>query len=154
MIEIERKFLVDAKKWSKHKKGKAIQIHQGYIFDESNGVLRVRIKGEKAYLTLKSATFHRSRLEYEYEIPMADAQSMMKNLCKVVLSKTRTLFEYQGKQWEIDEFQDELSPLLLAEIELNSENEEFELPDFITTEVTSDKRYYNSELIKQIKREK
>lgn len=152
MLEIERKFLINTEEWKKVKPEEGLLIRQGYIFDSSKGVLRVRTKGEKAFLTLKSATFSRTRMEFEYEIPMDDALTMITEMCDVTLSKTRYLYEFEGKQWEIDEFHEELSPLVLAEIELDSEDEVIHFPSFIEEEVTSNQQYYNSELIKQIKK--
>lgn len=152
MIEIERKFLLDKTSWEAVKPNEGTLIRQGYIMDTPKGVLRVRTKGKKAFITIKSANFGQSRMEFEYQIPMEDALEMLENLCDVTLSKTRYLYENAGKTWEVDEFHDELSPLILAEIELNSEKEEIQLPVFITKEVTSDKNYYNSELIKRIKK--
>lgn len=151
MVEIERKFLVDANIWSQEKPDFGILIRQGYLMDTENGVLRVRIKGDKSFLTLKSQTKGFSRLEFEYEIPMDDALEMIEKMCDVTLSKTRYIYEFGNKKWEVDEFHDELSPLILAEVELKSESEEVKLPLFITEEVTYDKHYYNSELIKRIK---
>jgi len=148
MVEIERKFLIDADKWNAVKPKTGIAIRQGYIFNEEKGVLRVRIKGEKGFLTIKSKNVSATRLEIEHEIPLNEATVLLEKMCDRFLSKTRYLFNFEGHLWEIDEFENRLAPLILAEIELKSEDEGFVRPDFITQEVTENPAYYNSELIK------
>lgn len=150
MKEIERKFLVDAEKWKAFDKKEGASIQQGYIFDTEKGTLRVRIKGKKGFLTIKSQTKGMTRQEYEYEIPLEEAQSLLQTMCSVYLSKTRYEINVKGDIWEVDEFHGKLAPLLLAEIELTAEDASFHTPDFITEEVTFDTSYYNSELIKRL----
>lgn len=149
MLEIERKFLVDPAKWNNVTKPEGITIKQGYIFDTEKGVLRVRIKGSQGFLTLKSANTGITRQEFEYEIPLNEAEELLETFCNSYISKTRYIINHHNHTWEIDVFHNQLAPLLLAEIELADESEHFLLPDFITEEVTHDERYYNSNLIKQ-----
>lgn len=146
MIEIERKYLVTN---NNYKSGTPIRISQGYICSEENRVVRVRIKGDKAYLTIKNATIGFARNEYEYEIPVADAKAMLHNTCQQpIIDKTRYILEYKGFIWEVDEFHGDNEGLVVAEIELENKNQQFELPDFIGEEVTDDARYYNACLFK------
>jgi CYTH domain-containing protein len=146
MIEIERKYLVTN---NNYKSGTPIRISQGYICSEENRVVRVRIKGDKAYLTIKNATIGFARNEYEYEISVADAEAMLHNTCQQpIIDKTRYILEYKGFIWEVDEFHGDNEGLVVAEIELENKNQQFELPDFIGEEVTDDARYYNACLFK------
>jgi CYTH domain-containing protein len=146
MIEIERKFLVVN---DKYKMGTPQRISQGYICSENDRVVRVRIKGDKAYLTIKNATIGFARNEYEYEIPVADAEAMLKNTCQQpIIDKTRYVLEYKGFIWEVDEFHGDNEGLVVAEIELDSREATFDHPDFIGEEVTGDARYYNACLFK------
>jgi CYTH domain-containing protein len=146
MIEIERKFLVVN---DKYKMGTPQRISQGYICSENDRVVRVRIKGDKAYLTIKNATIGFARNEYEYEIPVADAEAMLKNTCQQpIIDKTRYVLEYKGFIWEVDEFHGNNEGLVVAEIELDSREATFDHPDFIGEEVTGDARYYNACLFK------
>ena len=147
MIEIERKFLVVN---DKYKMGTPQRISQGYICSENDRVVRVRIKGDKAYLTIKNATIGFARNEYEYEIPVADAEAMLKNTCQQpIIDKTRYVLEYKGFIWEVDEFHGDNEGLVVAEIELDSREATFDHPDFIGEEVTGDARYYNACLFKK-----
>ena len=150
MKEIERKYLVDSEKWKAVVKGSGKAIQQGYIFNEDKGVLRVRIKGKKGFITVKSKNEGMTRLEYEYEIPAQEAKELLESMCDNYISKTRYEVFMNEHMWEVDEFHGKLAPLILAEIELNDEQESFQLPNFVTEEVTFDNRYYNSELIKQL----
>ncbi len=150
MKEIERKFLVDSEKWKSAQKDSGKSIQQGYIFNESNGVLRVRIKGSQGFITIKSQNKGMTRLEFEYEIPLNEAEELLQTMCPVYLTKTRFKTLIGEHTWEVDEFHGKLAPLILAEIELREEKELFQLPDFVTREVTFDNNYYNSELIKKL----
>ena len=146
MIEIERKFLVVN---NEYKSGKPQRISQGYICSENDRVVRVRIKGDKAYLTIKNATIGFARNEYEYEIPVADAEAMLHNTCQQpIIEKTRYVLEYKGYTWEVDEFHGDNEGLVVAEIELENKDDVFDCPDFIGEEVTGDARYYNACLFK------
>ena len=147
MIEIERKYLVVNKQY---KEGKPIRISQGYICSEEDRVVRVRIKGDKAYLTIKNATIGFARNEYEYEIPVADAEAMLHNTCQQpIIDKTRYILVHKGFTWEVDEFHGENEGLVVAEIELEDKDTIFELPNFIGKEVTGEAKYYNACLFKK-----
>lgn len=138
--EIERKFLVmdDSYKSSPH-----TRIRQGYLSSEPTRTVRVRIKGNRGFLTVKGLTCGATREEFEYEIPICDAEAMI-CLCEpdTIIDKTR----YNAGRWEVDEFHGRLDGLRVAEIELSGEDEAIELPSFAGREVTGDERYYNSAL--------
>jgi CYTH domain-containing protein len=144
--EIERKFLVTRDVW---RTGAGILIRQGYLCIENNSVVRVRTKGERAYLTLKGNTAGITRLEFEYEIPLGEANQILDNLCiKPSIEKIRYEAYVSGFKWEIDEFLEENAGLVVAEIELENENQEFTKPDWLGREVSSDFRYQNASLVK------
>lgn len=144
--EIERKFLVNMDKVDLPEQG--LTICQGYIQTADNTTVRIRIMGEKAFLTLKGETQGLSRSEFEYEIPVTDARQMLDEFCKgPVVDKTRYLITHKTHLWELDIFTGDNEGLVIAEVELDSEDERPELPDWITEEVTGDKRYYNSNLL-------
>ncbi|MCX7709064.1 MAG: CYTH domain-containing protein [Clostridia bacterium] len=145
--EIERKFLVKDKSY--HQLAKGILYQQGYICSMAGRTVRVRICDEKGFLTVKSKSIGATRLEYEYEIPLADAEEMLAFLCeKPIIEKYRYKYEYKGFLWEIDEFKGENEGLVIAEIELSHEDEAFEKPDWIGSEVTGISRYFNSNLMR------
>lgn len=144
-VEIERKFLIDQTKLPSL--GKGCKLRQGYIETAPGNVVRIRTSDETAYLTIKGKTEGFSRLEYEYEIPFADALEMLDKLCnKPIISKTRHLIVVGGKTWELDVFDEENKGLFLAEIELESEEEQFEMPEWATREV-SDLKYYRNNFL-------
>lgn len=147
--EIERKFLVcgDYKSQAASKS----RIVQGYICSESGRTVRVRICGGRGYLTIKglSNASGTSRYEWERELPLDEAEALMK-LCEPgVIDKTRHLVPCGRHTFEVDEFYGENEGLVVAEVELSSEDEPFERPGFLGKEVTGDPRYYNSHLTKQ-----
>lgn len=145
-IEIERKYLVNIDLLPKLEKG--LRIKQGYLSVNDNGVVRVRTKGEKAFLTIKSANKGISRLEYEYEIPVNEANEMLDKLClDSIIDKTRYLISYGNLTWEIDVFYGLNDGLIVAEVELSSIDENIELPIWIKEEVSEDSRYFNSNLM-------
>lgn len=145
-IEIERKFLVVN---DNYKTGEPHQIAQGYICSDHDRVVRVRIFDDQAFITIKNSTIGFSRNEYEYSIPVRDARELLQNTCiQPVIYKTRYVLKYNGFTWEVDEFHDLNEGLVVAEIELESENTEFDLPDFVGKEVTGNTRYYNALLFK------
>lgn len=144
-IEIERKFLVNKKKWNKPNTG--CLYTQAYLAKDGC-TLRVRIAETKAFITIKGPTVGCSRKEFEYKIPLADAQDMMKLTLYPPIVKIRYKQEIGGKIWEIDEFLDSNEGLIVAEIELKSEQESFVKPEWVDKEVTSDKRYTNASLSK------
>ncbi len=142
--EIERKFLVnkDRLPYCQDK----IEITQAYLSSNANTTVRVRIANEQAYLTIKGKTIGISRAEYEYEIPLEDAKEMIQLSTEPYIVKTRYLANIGDKLWEIDIFDGENKGLIIAECELLSEDEELEIPDWITEEVSGDARYNNSQL--------
>lgn len=146
MLEIERKFLVsgDYKPYVRE----SLRISQGYICTLPGRTVRVRTKGDKAFLTIKGrpAEGHLGRFEWEKEIPVDEALELMKLCLPGILDKTRHLVDYEGHVFEVDEFHGVNEGLVIAEVELLSENEKFERPDWLGKEVTGDRRYYNSYL--------
>lgn len=145
--EIERKFLVKNDDWRNHVSREA-RIVQGYLANTDRGSIRVRLAGEKAYLNIKSMTLGVSRTEFEYPVPLDDADYMLKNLCiQPVIEKTRYYIEQDPHLWEIDVFAGENAGLVVAEIELNDVNETFHQPDWLGREVSDDPRYYNVRLV-------
>lgn len=145
-IEIERKYLVDAEKWNEVEKPLGVQYRQGYISTNPLKTIRVRITPSHGYLTIKGPNAGASRTEFEYEIPVKDAEELLSQFAETELSKTRFTLEFGGKTWEVDEFSGENSGLLIAEIELESEDETYPIPDWIKEDVTGQEKYYNSNL--------
>ena len=148
--EIERKFLVDGD--FKKEAYDAIRITQGYLSSMPQRVVRVRVKGEKGYITIKGAADETgvSRFEWEKEISLQDAQSLLQLAEPGIIDKTRYLINNtDGKHiWEVDEFHGDNEGLVMAEIELENENDLFDKPEWLGKEVTGDNRYYNSYLSK------
>lgn len=145
--EIERKFLVNDNSYKKVCMG--ILYKQGYLNSNPERTVRVRIADNKGFLTIKDRAIGLTRSEFEYEIPYEDAQQILQDICeKPIIEKTRYKYDYMGYIWEIDEFHGENEGLVIAEIELNNENESFSLPEWVGEEVTHDCRYFNSYLIK------
>lgn len=142
--EIERKFLVDLKKWKKS--GKAIKMQQAYLVVEGDKVVRVRIADDQAFLTIKGNLKGITRDEFEYEIPVSDARSLMDLRVGAIVSKTRYVETIHGNIWETDVFEGENNGLVVAEIELDSEDETFEKPIWALSEVSTDSKYYNFNL--------
>lgn len=146
-IEIEKKFLLTDDSWRELATG--VTYRQGYLSADKERTIRVRTIGDKGYVTIKGKSVGASRLEFEYEIPLADAEEMLSQLChRPLIHKKRFTIEFAGNFWEVDEFFDENEGLVVAEIELDSEDQEFSLPGWIGQEVTSDPRYFNSNLSK------
>lgn len=145
-VEIERKFLVKNDTWKENATSK--HYCQGYLSCQQGRTVRVRRVEEKAFLTIKGPTSHGClRKEYEYEIPVSDGQELLETLCEQpLIEKYRYLVNFAGMVWEVDEFWGENSPLVVAEIELESVGQQFEKPDWLAEEVTGDIRYYNSSL--------
>ena len=140
--EIERKFLVISSSY-RALASSSFRIRQGYLSTNPASTVRVRTKGDQGYITVKGITSGATRNEWEYEIPLKDAEEMLKLTEEgTVIDKTRFIVG----RWEVDEFHGHLDGLVVAEIELTDENESFGLPDFIGREVTGDARYYNSVL--------
>jgi adenylate cyclase len=142
-IEIERKFLVVGDAW---RTAAAVYYCQGYLNRSKERTVRIRIAGERGYLTIKGATTGASRAEFEYEIPLADAQQLLVLCDGPLIEKYRRDIHHEGMLWEVDEFLGDNKGLVVAEIELESESQAFAKPDWVGEEVTSDTRYYNSNL--------
>ena len=145
-LEIERKYLVHFDKWDNLIKPQGQLYRQGYITKTPEKTIRVRLTDTAGYLTIKGAIKGITRTEYEYEIPREDATELLNNFAETELSKIRYKVLYAGKIWEVDVFLGENEGLIVAEIELESENESFEIPEWISVEVTGIERYYNSKL--------
>ena len=145
--EIERKFLVKLAAWTPQSGGKYYK--QGYLNSQKERVVRVRIAGDKGQLTIKGITTGVTRAEFEYPISIEDAGLMLDNLCeKPLIEKHRHKEVHGGKTWEIGVFHGDNEGLVVAEIELGSEDEAFERPTWLGEEVSSDPRYFNSNLLK------
>ncbi len=145
-IEIERKFRVRSDAWRQAATGE--HYRQGYLSTVAERTVRVRVAGDVGYLTIKGATRGATRAEYEYVISGDDAHAMLDNLClRPLIEKTRYTLEYQGLVWEIDVFEGDNAGLVIAEVELESEEQDIALPDWIGEEVTGDVRYYNANLV-------
>jgi CYTH domain-containing protein len=147
-LEIERKFLINKAIWEKLEKPQGYFMRQGYISTDPSKTIRVRLTDEKAFLTIKGQSVGAVRAEFEYEIPQSDAKQLLDNFAESELSKTRYKINFDAKTWEVDEFYGDNEGLIVAEIELDSEDESFEKPIWITDDVTDDKRYFNSNLTK------
>ncbi|MDP7100613.1 MAG: CYTH domain-containing protein [Rhodospirillales bacterium] len=144
--EIERKFLITGEAWRELAKGTAYR--QGYLSTVKERTVRVRTIDDKGFLTIKGITVGATRAEYEYEIPAGDANEMLDDLCEQpIIEKKRYKVPLDGFIWEIDEFGGVNEGLIVAEIELESEDQEFNKPDWIGDEVSGDPRYFNSNLI-------
>jgi adenylate cyclase len=145
-VEIERKFLVDHERWDQVQKPEGTPYRQGYMLSNEKQTSRVRISDRKGYINLKSKVSELSRKEYEYEIPLEDGIEILDEFTKHGTEKVRYRIPFEGKTWEVDVFLGDNEGLIVAELELKSENEEFGRPDWVTTEVTDDGRYTNSSL--------
>ena len=148
-LEIERKFLVDAEKISALNLTGGEKIFQGYLSTDKNKTVRVRVKNNRGFLTIKSANVGIVRKEFEYEIPVADAEEILKLCAPNVLQKVRYKVEYAGKIFEVDIFSGRHQGLILAEVELNSPTEIVDLPEWIGEEVSDNPKYFNSNLVKE-----
>ncbi len=146
-VEIERKFLVAGDGW--RTLGAPVLLRQGYLSADPERTVRVRIEGEQGVLTIKSKNEGASRGEWEYPIPLPDAEELLDRLCeRPLVEKYRRRIDFQGFTWEVDEFLGENAGLVVAEIELPAEDTVFDLPEWIGKEVTGERRYYNSSLIR------
>ena len=144
--EIERKFLVKDNSWRALAPG--TEYRQGYLNSAKERIVRVRTIDDKGYLTIKGITLGATRVEYEYEIPVAEAEAMLDELCeKPLIEKNRYKIDYEKLIWEVDEFFGQNQGLIVAEVELESEDQDYEKPGWIGDEVTGDPKYFNSNLI-------
>ena len=146
-LEIERKFLLKNDTWKPLIK-EEILIKQGYLNSEKERTVRVRTYGDKGVITIKSKNNNLTRKEFEYPIPLADVIEMLELTEMPIIEKTRFIVINDGNTWEIDVFKGVNKGLVVAEIELESETEKFEIPDWIGEEVSADPKYYNASLIK------
>ena len=144
--EIERKFLVRKDLWYAIHKPDGEEIRQGYLHVAPGLVIRIRIKGNNGFLTIKGETRNMTRDEYEYRVPVEEAEEIYGSYTRGRVEKMRYSLESGGNKWEVDEFFGENDGLILAEIELSSEEQEFDRPPWLGEEVTRDPRYYNSYL--------
>jgi adenylate cyclase len=146
-VEIERKFLLVGDAW--RTLGEPVLLRQGYLSSDPERVVRVRIEGEQGTLTIKGKSVGATRGEWEYPVPLADANELLDRLCQQpLIEKYRRRIALAGHVWEVDEFLGANQGLMFAEIELASEDEQFDKPDWIGAEVTDDPRYFNSSLIR------
>jgi adenylate cyclase len=146
-VEIERKFLVRGEEWKSL--GKGVLLRQGYLSSQPERIVRVRIEGDRAMMTIKGRSVGASRGEWEYPLPMEDARVFLDQLCeRPIIEKHRYRIVHEGMTWEVDEFMGENAGLVVAEIELESEGQGFEKPEWVGEEVTQDARYFNSNLLR------
>jgi adenylate cyclase len=146
-VEIERKFLLTGDGW--RELGTPVLLRQGYLSTNPERTVRVRLEGQGATMTIKSKSVGATRGEWEYPLPLTDANELLDRVCEQpIIEKYRSRVEHAGHVWEVDEFLGVNEGLRFAEIELDSEDAEFEKPDWIGEEVTDDRRYFNSNLIK------
>jgi CYTH domain-containing protein len=145
-LEIERKFLVDREKWNSLEKPAGMAYIQGYLSIDEDKVVRVRVAGNKGFLTIKGKSETFSHPEYEYGIPEEDARNLIREYAIATVEKVRTRIPAGKHTWEVDEFEGGNKGLLMAEIELENAEDDFEKPAWIGKEVTGDRRYYNASL--------
>jgi len=145
-VEIERKFLVADARWRESVTG-SVRYQQGYLSRSSSSAIRVRTDGENAFLNIKSTTDGITRLEFEYPIPLADAEELLARVAlRPLIVKTRHYLDFGGRRWEVDVFEAENAGLILAEVELEAAHARLDLPPWVGAEVSADPRYYNSSL--------
>lgn len=147
-VEIERKFLVNREKWLKVKPLEGVFIAQGYLLNERDRSVRIRVKGDKGFLTIKGGEDGLKRTEYEYPIPRSEALEIIEKFELTTIQKVRYELEVEGYIWEIDEFQQPKNDLILAELELPEKNTTFSLPEWVEEEVTNNPNYYNAEMLR------
>lgn len=144
--ETEHKYLVKKELWEKVVPDKSVLIRQAYMVTDPEKVIRLRTKGDKAFITIKGKAQGASRPEFEYEIPFADAMELIRDFCSALVEKTRHYVTYENKLWEVDEFAGLNAGLFVAEIELRDEDEKYPIPGWVSENVTMDHRYANSNL--------
>ncbi len=143
-VEIERKFLVPKDLWYAVHKPAGEYLIQGYLYSSEEKTVRIRLTDTQGFLTIKGPIRNYSRNEFEYLIPREDAMILLQELCISRIEKMRYRITYKSHSWDVDEFLGENDGLILAEIELKSEEESLETPPWIGSEVTGDRRYYNA----------
>lgn len=150
-VEIERKYLIKNDQWQVDGNGEnlvGVRFRQGYLSSNPEATVRVRLQGDAAKLTIKGKTKGISRAEYEYDIPLQDANAMLDSLCqKPLIEKVRYFRKLGELTWEIDVFEGDNQGLVVAEVELESEHQNIDLPNWVGEEVSGDPRYYNVNLI-------
>jgi adenylate cyclase len=145
--EIERKFLVTSHDWRREAQ-RRVRFRQGYLANNERCSIRVRVAGDEARLNIKGATLAVRRQEYEYAVPLEEANEMLDTLAeKPIIEKTRHYVDHADHLWEVDEFEGDNAGLVVAEIELRETDEAFEKPDWVGKEVSDDPRYYNVNLV-------
>lgn len=145
-VEIEHKYLVKLVQWNSEAAFDSKEIRQGYLQTDPEKTVRVRTKGNQGYITIKGKAVGASRAEFEYEIPVADANELLNQFCSNLVEKTRYYIVHEHKTWEVDVFAGLNSGLIVAEIELTSEEETYTLPNWVEKNVTSELKYANSNL--------
>jgi adenylate cyclase len=144
--EIEHKYLIDLGRWRPQAEG--VSYRQGYLTADKACVVRVRIAGGEAFVTIKGPSEGLKRLEFEYPIPLEDAEVMLENLAQgALIEKTRHKEDHAGRAWEIDVFHGDNEGLVVAEVEVEHADDAVTLPDWIVTEVSHDPRYFNNNLV-------
>ena len=144
--EIEHKYLVRKDLWYAVHKPNGVNIRQGYLQTDPGKNIRIRTTGTNAFLTIKGPSRNATRAEYEYPIPLMEADELLQLCTAPIIEKIRYRMEYAGKTWEVDEFFGENEGLILAEIELTFAEEKYDRPAWVGDEVTNDQRYYNAYL--------
>lgn len=145
-VEIERKFRVTGDAW---RNDSGVLYRQGYLNRDKMRTVRIRIAGDAAFLTIKGKSTGATRAEFEYPVPMDDAQALLALCDGPLIQKTRYIVLHAGHRWEVDEFAGDNAGLVLAELELSAEDEAFVRPAWLGEEVTHDARYFNSNLATQ-----
>ncbi len=146
-IEIEHKFLIVSDDW-REQVIRSVEYRQGYLSNNKSASVRIRTEGDTASISIKGMTIGVQRPEYEYTIPLVDADEMLDQLCiRPMIEKTRHFVEYGGKIWEIDEFSGDNAGLIVAEVELDAVGEAFDIPDWAGDDVSGIERYYNVALV-------
>jgi adenylate cyclase len=149
MLEIERKYLMKSMDWKSEVIQSVSNIKQAYLFENHNYSVRIRVRADQAFLTIKMGKGV-TRNEFEYLIPVSDAEEMIEKAALLCLEKDRYVLNHKGKDWEIDVFKGKYEGLVLAEIELRDEHDEIDLPSWIGEEVTNDPAYLNVNLFKNL----
>ena len=145
--ETEHKYLINIKAWKSIKPYKSFKIKQAYLNNEPYKTIRIRIANNKGFITIKGIAKGSTRPEFEYEIPVKEADELINLCCTNIIEKVRHLVIHDNKKWEVDEFKGLNKGLFIAEIELANENEKYSIPDWVEQNVTKDQRYANSNLI-------
>ena len=147
-VEIERKFLLSGDGW--RKLGEPVLLRQGYLSSDPDRTVRVRVEGGTGTMTIKGRSVGATRSEWEYPIPLDDANELLDRLCEQpIIEKHRRRIAFGAHVWEVDEFLGANAGLVVAEVELAFEDQQFDKPEWVGEEVTHDRRYFNSSLIRQ-----